>query len=441
MALTDKEKEDINRAIYEYLVNQGFEKTADTFKDECPSQVARSVPSEQPNILARKWVTIVSLNKKILQLEQENAVFKEELKSVSVMKKTTANKEETENFFPKGPPKHTFSGHKDAVDKVAMHPMYMQLASVGEKDEMIKLWDYEALKYEGGLKGHTEKIKDISYDPTGSYLASGAADMLVKVWDLNAKTCIKTFTGHDHTVNCVRWKSSGDFILSASSDCSIKLWELATGFCVRTYRGHEKWIRHIDFNSQCNKFASASDDGTVMLWDYNKEGAQNTLYGHSTVVECVIFVNSVEGKKAINEAKYNPEGKAAIEANLSEIEKSKKKLQEKNTVEDLTQLEFLISGSRDKSIRIWSGQTGNTLLVIEAHAMWIKSLSLHHSQKYFYSTSEDKTVKTWSLGTGKLQSRIEGAHENFINCVASHPAYLFVATCSTDKTVKLWECR
>src|SRR3990167_11036203 len=135
MALTDKEKEDINRAIYEYLVNQGFEKTSDTFKEECPSQVTRSAPSEQPNILARKWVTIVSLNKKILQLEQENAVFKEELKSVSVMKKTTANKEETEtlsiihlcggidwtagerteNFFPKGPPKHTFSGHKDAV--------------------------------------------------------------------------------------------------------------------------------------------------------------------------------------------------------------------------------------------------------------------------------------------------------------------------------------
>lgn len=260
MLLSAREKEELNKAIYEYLATNSYEKTADTFMNECTDQVTKKEgDSSIANILERKWVTIPRLQKKIMELETENNNLKDELKSVSKMKKTTANKEDIENMFPKGPAVHTFTGHKGSVTKVALHPMYTQIASIGE-DESIKLWDFEAKKYEGAFKGHTEKINDIDFDPNGAYLASASSDLLIKVWDLDSKNCIKTFSGHDHAVSSVRWKSSSDFLLSASRDETIKLWELATGYCVRTFRGHDKWVRVAVFNSTCTKFASGSDD-------------------------------------------------------------------------------------------------------------------------------------------------------------------------------------
>jgi platelet-activating factor acetylhydrolase IB subunit alpha len=440
MSLTDREKEALNKAIYQYLTIKSYEKSAEAFLNECPDQVSKN--EGQPmsdNLLEKKWVTIVKLNKRILELEMENNGLKDELKSVSKMKRTTANKEEIENLFPKAPAVHTFTGHKGMVNKVAIHPLYTQIASVGD-DEAIRLWDFEAKKYEGSLKGHTERIIDISFDPNGTYLASGSNDLLVKVWDVDKKTCIKTFTGHDHSVSCVRWKNTSDFVLSASRDETIKLWELNTGFCVRTFRGHEGWVKMAVFNDNCTKFVSCSADTTLMLWDANKEAPQMTLYGHSHVVDCVMLVNHLDGKKAMNESKINSEGRAAIESNMTEIEKSKKRLQDAGKQEDLSPLEFIISGSRDKTVKIWSGQTGNVLLTIEGHSGWVKGLAMHHSNKYFYTCSDDKSIKVWNLHTGKLHSKIDDAHNNFVTDIVSHPVYLICVT-SSFETLKVWECR
>lgn len=444
MLLSGREKEDLNKAIYEYLATYSFDKTAQAFAGECSDQLTKKEgeAATTDRILERKWVTIPRLQKKINELEKENEKLKEELRSVSKMKKTTANKEEMDNMFPKAPEAHKFTGHKGSVNRVAIHPMYTQVASIGE-DEAIKIWDFEAKKYEGSLKGHTERINDVDFDPNGLYLASASSDLLVKVWDLDSKACIKTFTGHDHSVSSVRWKSSGDFLISASRDESVKLWELNTGFCVRTFKGHEKWVRMAVFNEACTRIASCSDDNTLILWDYNKEQPQNVLYGHAHVVECVLFINSAEGKKTVHEAKYNSEGKAALEDNLTAIEKSKKKLAEGagGPRDEHLALEFLISGARDKSIKIWSGQTGNCLLTIEAHSSWVTGLAMHHGNKFFYSVSEDKSLKVWSLASGKLHSKIEAAHDHFVRGVASHPVYLVCVTCSVDSSIKVWDCK
>ena len=446
MLVTARDREDLNRAIYEYLQANHFEKSAEAFMGECPDKLAGVQGAigegSMTNILEKKWVTIVKLHRKINELEQEKEALNEELKKVASNRKTAANSNETENLFPKAPATHSFTGHQGTVHRVTFHPFYTQIASIGD-DQAIKLWDFEAKKYEGALKGHTERINDISFDAEGSHLASASSDMLVKVWDLNTKNCIKTFTGHDHSVSSVRWKSTGDYIISASRDETIKLWDLSTGFCARTYRGHEKWVRMAVFNWNCTKIASCSDDNNLALWEYNKEAPVMTLYGHTHIVETVIFVNTPEGKKAINESKYNSEGKGISEDKLTAIELSKKKLADSTSgkVEDINTLEFLISCSRDKTIKIWSGQTGNCLLTLEGHATWVRGLAMHHSNKFFYSCSDDKSIRIWNLITGKMNSKIEDAHPHFVTDIASHPSYLVVATSSVDSTVKIWECR
>ena len=47
--------------------------------------------------------------------------------------------------------------------------MYSVVVSASE-DGTIKLWDYETGEYERTLKGHTDSVQDIAFDPTGKIL-------------------------------------------------------------------------------------------------------------------------------------------------------------------------------------------------------------------------------------------------------------------------------
>ena len=40
----------------------------------------------------------------------------------------------------------------------------------GSEDATIKVWDFETGEYERTLKGHTDSVQDIAFDPTGKVL-------------------------------------------------------------------------------------------------------------------------------------------------------------------------------------------------------------------------------------------------------------------------------
>lgn len=62
---------------------------------------------------------------------------------------------------------------------------------------------------------------------------------------------------------------------------------------------------------------------------------------------------------------------------------------------------FILTGSRDKLIRLFLAQTGEQLHTFIGHDNWVRSLSLHSSGKYLYSSSDDKTIRIWDLNFGK----------------------------------------
>lgn len=440
--LTSNQRSDLHVAVYEYL-SKNFEGTAEKFSEECSDDLGRT--GSMKDVLERKWVSIVRLQKKIVELEATVEQLNGELKNVSKMIKTTANAADAENLMPKFPPSKKFPGHKGIVKAVSFHPIFALLASAGE-DGSIKLWDFESGSYQGSLKGHTGAVNDVAFDPNGSLLASASSDFTVKIWDIDLKQCIKTFSGHDHVVSSVRWRAEGDFLLSGSYDGSLKLWELASGYCKQTWNGHEDWIKRAVFNEVGNKMATASKDQSLILWKENESEPVAYFYGHTHIVETVMFVEGSVAKKLIRGAKWNPEAVKDSNEGLSAIELSKKKLMEgksdpKEEEEMLKNLDFLVSGSRDKTIRIWSCSTSNCLLTLEGHNGWINGLAMHHSGLYFYSVSDDKSIRVWSFKKGKVHARVEGAHSNFVTDIESHPAYLSVVTCGVDASVHLWECK
>lgn len=409
MVLSQRQREELNKAIAEYLQSNGYNDALEHFKRE--SDMPGDIDKKFAGLLEKKWTSVIRLQKKVNELEAKLTEAEKEFISGA----PTREKRSPGEWIPRPPEKYALSGHRAPVTKVLFHPIFSLVISASE-DSTLKVWDFETGDFERTLKGHTDSVQDIAFDAQGKLLVSCSADMSIKVWDFQTYDCIKTLQGHDHNVSSVCFVPSGDHIISSSRDKSIKMWEVATGYCVKTYKGHREWVRMVRVYSD-QYIASCSNDQTVRVWALQTKDCKLELREHDHVVECLAWApESATG--AINEA--------ANEDNKSEGGKFIGP--------------FLASGSRDKTIKIWDVTSGSCLFTLVGHDNWVRGLVFHPGGKYLLSASDDKTMRVWDLAHKRCQKRLD-THTHFCTSLDIHRSGPYVVTGSVDQTVKIWECR
>eukprot|EP00118_Oscarella_pearsei_P028974 m.3384 g.3384 ORF g.3384 m.3384 type:complete len:303 (+) comp9333_c0_seq2:305-1213(+) len=258
MVLTERQKEELNYAIADYLKSQGFEEALTKFKQE--AGIGNDLDKKHSGLLEKKWTSVVRLQKKVMELETKLAEAEKEVTTGGPSRKTRNPAE----WIPRPPERYELSGHRSPVTRVRFHPVFSLIVSSSE-DATIKVWDYETGDFERTLKGHTDSVNDVAFDAQGKVLASCSADMSVKVWDFHSYECIKTLRGHDHNISSVTFVPTGDFLISASRDKTVKMWELATGYCVKTFLGHQEWVRRAKVSPDGSLIASCSNDQVRFL--------------------------------------------------------------------------------------------------------------------------------------------------------------------------------
>ena len=112
-----------------------------------------------------------------------------------------------------------------------------------------------------------------------------------------------------------------------------------------------------------------------------------------------------------------------------------------------TYKEFLISGSRDRSLIIWdlaqAEQTdeekawGKPRKVLKGHSHFISDLDLSQDSRFCLSSSWDGTIRLWNLKTASTRKTLMG-HGKDVLTVAFSPDNRQIASGSMDKTVKIW---
>lgn len=99
---------------------------------------------------------------------------------------------------------------------------------------------------------------------------------------------------------------------------------------------------------------------------------------------------------------------------------------------------FLISGSEDRTVRLWSLDTHTALVSYKGHnhPVWdVKFSPLGH---YFATASHDQTARLWS-SDHIYPLRIFAGHLSDVDTVSFHPNGCYVFTGSSDKTCRMWD--
>lgn len=142
------------------------------------------------------------------------------------------------------------------------------------------------------------------------------------------------------------------------------------------------------------------DGNKAILW--STESHVHSGFSYSTSGAYVVFkIKNLLNNASPNEKQviYRVEGKDIVVYNL----KTRARFTLIGHNEEVTAVAITpdgkqaISGSKDKSLKIWSLETKQELLTLNGHTDWVSSVTISPDGKQAISSSKDGTLKIWNL--------------------------------------------
>merc|ERR1711970_686532 len=211
-----------------------------------------------------------------------------------------------------------------------------------------------------------------------------------------------------------------------------------------TLEGHNDWITQIATNRNFpDMILTASRDKSLIMWkltrDENNYGIpQKRLYGHNHFISDVVL--SLDGHFALS-------GSWDKTLRLWDLAAGKTTRRFEDHKKDVLSVAFsadnrqIVSGSRDKTIKLW-----NTLaqckytITDDCHDDWVSCVrfSPSNNNPIIVSSGWDMTVKVWSLTNCKLKTNHYG-HSGYLNTVTVSPDGSLCASGGKDCKAMLWD--
>jgi WD40 repeat protein len=294
-------------------------------------------------------------------------------------------------------------------------------AVTGYADSSIKVWNLDTGTSEETLEGHAKKINCIAISPDGNIVASGDDDGKIVFQNIDGTSkSDPPLESHNGAVNAIEfvWSAtdSGNKVISGGKDGKIVVWIKDEGAEWKEdnskKKAHTGQVTSISCSSDSSYFASAgSEDKLVKIWDctnFSKESspAYTSTLSHSLAVTSVSYFSNGTTHK-------------------------------------------VISGSQDKTIRMWESSTADNVLKetkespFRGHVLGVTDVKFLPGGKNFVSAGADKNLIVWKEETVKGKVLISTStltgHKSVINQIAVSEDGLLCLSGSDDKSAKVWD--
>ena len=373
----------------------------------------------------------------------------------------------------KGKCVRSLTGHASSVECLAVFGDG-RLALSGSWDKMINLWDLETNQCIRTFKGHNDGINSLIIVENHMLFLSGSSDCDVRMWEIETGQCIRTLKGHTDVVNSVTVSADHRFALSGSADKTIKLWEINTGRCIRTLNWGVATINSVSFIGGGEMVLVGGDNGLRLFGISGYEASQSALQ--------LSRPKAFENRKAEQDARMHEILQAEacyqkgdykqahallyqawkdtgfrddnfiirIYADLLKRGKIKdlvfhsQQIMLKGhtnsirTVDVFGKGKLALSGSADKTLKIWDLETGRCIRTLKGHTDLVSAVMVTGNDRLAISASRDKSLRLWDLETGRSIRTFEG-HTGSVSSLAVTSDGRLALSGSADKTLKIWE--
>jgi WD40 repeat protein len=297
------------------------------------------------------------------------------------------------------------------VNSVAFSPDG-RYALVGSSDNTARLWEVETGKEIHLLTTSTGAVVSVAFSPDGRYALTGGSNNTARLWDLTSRNEVRTlsapfsqqFLSIIRTVNSVTFSPDGNYALVGSSDNTARLWEVGTGRVVRTFGAP------VDGTASTVNSAAFSPDGRFVLTAGNNKLPQLWEIATGKAVRAFVL----------------PLGSPALSPSSNTV----------NSVAFSPNGRFILTGSLDRSARLWDATTGQVMRAFIGHTNSVTSVAFSPDGRYALTGSADFTARLWDATTGQVVRTFIG-HTNSVTSVAFSPDGRYVLTGSADRIAQL----
>ncbi|KAF8640072.1 hypothetical protein AX17_001313 [Amanita inopinata Kibby_2008] len=164
----------------------------------------------------------------------------------------------------------------------------------GSADKDVKFWEFEYKDASRGgasdgrlsslVHARTLKMTDdvlaVRYSPNGKLLAISLLDSTVKVFYQDSLKFFLSLYGHKLPVLSMDISHDSRLIVTCSADKNVKIWGLDFGDCHKSIFAHEESVMQVAFEVGSHCFWSVGKDKLVKYWDGDKFENIQKLDGH-----------------------------------------------------------------------------------------------------------------------------------------------------------------
>ncbi|MEV0154061.1 TIR domain-containing protein [Micromonospora sp. NPDC050686] len=129
------------------------------------------------------------------------------------------------------------------------------------------------------LKGHTNPVGVLSFNPDGTMLVSGGDDDTVRLWavaDPDRPQPLPTLIGHTSSVQALSFTADGHRLASADFTGAVRIWETSDPLrpsLVTELSGHTDFVNTVDFAPDGRTLVTGSSDSTARRWQVGQPGS------------------------------------------------------------------------------------------------------------------------------------------------------------------------
>ncbi len=207
--------------------------------------------------------------------------------------------------------------------------------------------------------------------------------------------CYAILQGDDERsqrVNTVTISPDGNILASGSDARTIRLWQLPNGEEIGCFSSHEGGVKSLAFSADSESLVSGDVKGMIYLWSIKQQALIQSFQGH---------------KQAVNALLLNAQGQ-------------------------------LMSGSADKTVKVWNSQTTQTLVTLKDHQLGITAIAFHPTLPLLATASLDRTIKFWDFTTFKVIKTWK-KHTWAVRASAFSQDGKLLATGGDDNLILLWD--
>lgn len=280
------------------------------------------------------------------------------------------------------------------------------------------------------VEGHRDRVRCVAVSRSGSWLVSGSADDTIRVWEAATGTCHRTLTGHTNSVWTVAITRDGHNVFSGAHQ-EFWMWDRRSGKRVGNFDGHSSWIKCCALSRDDMWIVSGSNDETLKVWDVRTGDIEQTLRGHVAPVTCcdvssdstIVVSGSQDGSCRMWSVSSGSCTKVFEDAHVGYV----------LCCCVSGDARWMLTGGADNTLKLWDtahhvrhdqeceqtferkrGMRGS-----DGHGGSVTCCAIASDGRHFMSGSTDKTLRIWDGSTGDCVQTLVGHKEAVLACAFS----------------------